>query len=95
MQKSNNDITIDQSTDSTIITIQFKKSVYASTIWMYIVVLLILCTVGLTTFISSIINQSFDDSFFIFMWLFIAFFITYQATGEILWHLKGKEVITL
>lgn len=95
MQNLYNDITINEQHDSTIITIQFKKSVYASTIWMHYIIAFILLSVGLMTLFSSISNQNYDDIFIIIIWLFILLFLSYFTYGQILWLQKGKEVIIL
>ena len=95
MQNPYNDITINEQHDSTIITIQFKKSVYKSTIWMHYLIAFILLSVGLFSLVSSISNQNYDDIFMIMIWLFILLFLSYFTYGQILWLQKGKEIIIL
>ena len=93
MQNPHNDITINEQHDSTIITIQFKKSVYKSTIWMHYLIAFILLSVGLFSLFSSVLNQNYDDIFIIIIWLFILLFLSYFTYGQILWLQNGKEVI--
>lgn len=95
MRSFNNDITLNEQPDFTEITIQFKKSEYSSTIWMYIIITMILVIVGVLAFISSILNQNFDDLLILSAWIFLVFFLSHLAYENILWLQKGKEVITI
>lgn len=95
MKSSNNEIRIDQQSDGITISINFKKSIYSSTIRMYFVLTLIFLTVGLSALMTSFLDHAFDDVLFSFFWLFLVFLFGYLHYETILWLQKGKEVMTL